>query len=224
MVNILLEGYQIAEPWLYESLKRYIKAEHKVAVVAFSFHKRRVHTLAAWNNLYGRECGMYYRGIVDAFAAYGIREENITFLNYFADSKEQARQKVEQADILYFLGGSPGQMMKRIKAFELSEVMAKHEGIIMGYSAGAVIQLVQYHLSPGEFPYFAYYEGLPYLDGFYLEVHYDDSELKNDAIRRVLQEKHKPVYALRKMEGGLLIENGNITPLGKVDCFLPETE
>ncbi len=221
MVNILLEGYNIAEPWLYESLKPYIKPEYKVAVVAFSFHKRRVHTLAAWNHLYSRECGIYYQGIVEGFTAYGIKEENIRFLNYFADSREQARQKVEDADILYFLGGSPGQMMKRIKAFDLYDVMMHHKGLIMGYSAGAVIQLAEYHLSPGEFPYFAYYEGLPYLQDFYLEVHYDDSDAKNKAIQTVLSERKKPVYALRYMAGALLIEDQTVRPLGAVEIFRP---
>ena len=42
MVNILLEGYEIQAPWLYDELRKYIKSTHKVAVVAFSFRDSRV--------------------------------------------------------------------------------------------------------------------------------------------------------------------------------------
>lgn len=37
MINILLEGFDIDAPWLYDELKNYIKPDHSVAVVAFSF-------------------------------------------------------------------------------------------------------------------------------------------------------------------------------------------
>ena len=36
-VNILLEGFEIDAPWLYGELKSYIKPNHSVAVIAFSF-------------------------------------------------------------------------------------------------------------------------------------------------------------------------------------------
>ena len=49
----------------------------------------------------------------------------------------------------------------------------EHDGVMMGYSAGAVIQLAEYHLSPDDvYPEFEYYEGLPCLNDFYMEVHY----------------------------------------------------
>ena len=115
MVNILLEGYEIDAPWLYEELKKYIKPMHKVAVVAFSFRDSRVKSLADWNVLYSKENGRFYGGIVNSFTAYGIPEENVSFINYFADTKESAQEKIENADIVYFLGGLPDRMMERIK-------------------------------------------------------------------------------------------------------------
>ena len=115
MINILLEGYDIDAIWLYGELKKYIKSTHSVAVVAFSFRDNCVKSIIDWNSLYGKENGKYYGGITSGFASYGIPEENITFINYFTDTKESATQKIERADIVYFPGGLPDRMLDRIK-------------------------------------------------------------------------------------------------------------
>lgn len=220
MINILLEGYEINAPYLYKDLKNYIKPNYSVAVVAFSFRDNKVKSLSDWNDLYGKENSMYYNGIVSGFTAYGISENNISFINYFNDTKESAEQKIKQADIIYFTGGLPDRMMDRIKEFDLVDVLKRHNGIIMGYSAGAVIQLSEYHLSPdNEFPEFKYYEGLSYLDDFYLEVHYEDTKAQNDAIQRVLNERGKTVYATALKAGAILVDNGKIKLLGDVRTF-----
>ena len=87
MINILLEGFDIDAPWLYDELKNYIQPNHSVAVVAFSFRDNRVKSLSDWNALYSKECGKYHDGIVGGFTTYGIPEENINFINYFTDTK-----------------------------------------------------------------------------------------------------------------------------------------
>ena len=72
MINILLEGFDIDVPWLYDELKNYIQPSHSVAVVAFSFRDNRVKSLSDWNALYSKECGKYHNGIVGGLTAYGI--------------------------------------------------------------------------------------------------------------------------------------------------------
>lgn len=220
MINILLEGYDIDAAWLYDELKKYIKPTYSVAVIAFSFRDNRAKSISDWNLLYSRENGKYYDSITGGFAAYGIPECNITFVNYFADTKESAARKIAKADIVYFLGGLPDRMMNRIKEFELYDILMNHDGIIMGYSAGAVIQLSEYHLSPDDdYPEFQYYKGLPYLNDFYLEVHYEGTEIQNSAIQRVITERGKPVYATASRAGTILIDNGNMKLIGNVKVF-----
>lgn len=220
MTNILLEGYDIDAAWLYDELKNYIKPTHSVAVIAFSFRDNRVKSLADWNLLYSKENGKFYGGITRGFVSYGIPECNITFVNYFADSKESAALKIANADIVYFLGGLPDRMMDRIKEFELYDVLMKHDGIVMGYSAGAVIQLAEYHLSPdSDYSEFQYYEGLPYLEDFYMEVHYEGTEIQNTSIRRVVAERGKTVYATAPNAGAIIVDNGNINLIGDVKKF-----
>lgn len=220
MTNILLEGYDIDAAWLYDELKNYIKPDHSVAVVAFSFRDNRVKSLEDWNVLYSKESGMYYGGIVGGFVSYGISEDNISFVNYFMDTKESAAQKVADADIIYFLGGLPDRMLERIKEFDLYDILLKHDGIVMGYSAGAVIQLAEYHLSPDDdYPEFKYYEGLPYLNDFYMEVHYEGTEAQNKSIQRVLAERGKTVYATALRAGAILVDKGEVKRIGDVRIF-----
>lgn len=220
MVNIFLEGYDIDAPWLYDELKNYIQPTHRVAIIAFSFRDSRVKSLDDWNNLYSKDNGIFYDGIVGSFDAYGISEYNISFVNYFTDTKETAKRKIENADIIYFLGGLPDRMMDRIKEFDLRDSLMNHKGIIMGYSAGAVIQLAEYHLSPDDdYPEFKYYEGLPYLNNFYLEVHYENTSIQNATIQKVIEERKKTVYATVCMKGAILVDNGIIKLLGDVEEY-----
>ena len=221
MVNILLEGYDFASDWLYPELSNYIKPAHTVAVVAFSFRDNKVRNINDWEHLYGKADGMYYGDIVGAFGAYGIQEENITFINYFTDTKASAAEKAANAGIIYFLGGLPDRMMDRIHEFDLYDVLIAHRGIVMGYSAGAVIQLSEYHLSPDEdYPKFGYYNGLPYLSGFYHEVHYEGTDVQNEAIARVIKERSCPVYATHRGKGAIIVDDGSVRTVGEVDIFI----
>lgn len=222
MVNILLEGFDIDALYLRSELSKYIKAGCKVAVVAFSFKDNQANCAADWDTLYSKEMGKYYSNIVTGFTSYGLTEADIYFINYFRDTKVSAAQKIKQAHIVFFTGGLPDKMMNRIDEFGLRKILLQHRGIIMGYSAGAVIQLAEYYLSPDDdYKEFSYYEGLPYLDSFYLEVHYEGTNVQDQAIQKVLQERKKTVYATALNKGAIIVDCNVIKILGDVKTFTP---
>lgn len=217
MVNILLEGFDIDAPWLMDELKRHILPRHRAVIVALSFRDDRLRCAADWDALYGRGCGRYYDGIVKSLMAYGLSEDSISFINYFTDTHESAVRKIEQADIVYFTGGLPDRMLERIDEMGLRGALMGPHSVIMGYSAGAVIQLREYHLSPDDdYPEFSYYPGLGYLDGFYHEVHYVGAPEQDEAIRRVLAERGAPVYATAEGAGAIVVEDGEVRLIGDV--------
>ncbi len=223
MINILLEGYDLDAKLLYDELKLYIKPDYKVLVVAFSFRDNRVKSAADLAALYSKETGKFYDGIVGAFCSYGIKEENIVFLNYFEDTIEQARNKSLQADIIYFLGGLPDRMMERINKFGLFEVFKNHTKVAIGYSAGAVVQLDEYYLSPDEdYSEFNYYKGIPYINTFYFQPHYEENANQIASINRVLSERKKPVYATHTGKGAVVVVNGKVKTIGEVSIFKPQ--
>lgn len=222
MVNVLLESYNLTEPFLAEELKPHIKPHHHVAIVAFSFLPSQASNLQQWLSLYGREEGMFYHWLVDPLMEFGVLEENIEVVNYFADTKETAVEKIRKADILYFTGGLPDAMMDRLVEFELLDLVKEFDGLVLGCSAGAMIQLREYHITPDwDYPEFGYYNGIPWLEDFYVEVHYEETDLQKTCIKRVLCERGKPVYAIFHDRGAILIENGKIKLLGETQVFLP---
>ena len=221
MVNIMLEGYDIGAEWLKGQLSEYIAPGMKVAVAALSFRESRVRSAEDWDRLYAPG-GRFGPGIAGGFRAYGIAEEDISYIDYFRDSRDTALGKIASADILYFLGGLPDMIMKRTYEMGLTEAMKRFHGVVMGYSAGAVVQLSEYHLSPDDdYPEFGYYRGLGYIGGFYHEVHYEGTAAQRASIARVLSERQKTVYATKNGMGALIAENGAVRTVGAVEVFEP---
>ena len=110
--------------------------------------------------------------------------------------------------------------MDRIKEFELYDIVMDHNEIVMGYSAGALVQLAEYHISPDDdYPDFKYCKGFPFLSDFYIEFHYESTSVQNAAINRVLTERGKKMYADKPNSGALLVDNGEIHPIGNVQIF-----
>lgn len=216
MVNILFDCPNLDD--FREELSPYFSSESRVAVVALSFYDDYVYDAESWARVYARGEGCFE--VVDALAAFGVKRENVRFINYFTDTKEQARQTVEWANTLYFTGGLPDRMMERIEELELVDALRRHDGVVVGYSAGAVIQLGEYHLSPdSDYAEFGYYRGIGYLDGFYIEVHYEHRPTQDDAIRRVLLERGAPVLVTHTRQGGIVVDGGKIRLLGRVDEY-----
>ena len=221
MINILFDCPNIDD--FYDDLKDYFNEKTRVCVIAFSYYDDYVYDSESWERVYGRGIGNCYFETVDSFKPFGVKEENISFVNYFADTKSDAKEKIRNADVLYFTGGLPDRMMDRIRNFELEEDIMRHDGIIMGYSAGAVIQLKEYHLYPdGDYTDFGYYEGLPMLSDFYLEVHYRGLEVQDESIKKCLRERGKTVYVTNDHGGGIIAQDDNIRVIGRVDIYEAE--
>ena len=171
MINILLDVLDFSADFLYEELKRYIHPSDKVVILAFSYRDREVQNPHDWKMLYGKSGGRYYSSMVSPFLRYGIPEDHIEWINYYTDAKSKAAEQIRNADILYLPGGMPDRMIERIDDFNLRDTILQFQGVMMGYSAGALIRLEEYHLSPDQdYPEFCYFKGLPILKDFYLEV------------------------------------------------------
>lgn len=220
MVNILLEGSNLVDEYLVEKLNKYIKPNHKVLIIPFSFD-RGVRTPEEWADLFGRKYREYYNELLDGFKYYGVPEEHIQIVNYFLDNKDDIIEKIKKVDIVYFTGGLPDKMEERIEQIGIYEALSNYKGIVMGDSAGAMVQFKEFHISPDEdYDEFAYHRGLPYIDSFYLEPHFEHNKVQNEAINKVLLERKKSVFAIEKESGAIIVDNGEIKTIGKVIKFV----
>lgn len=212
MANILLNLSNFDAPWAYASLAQYLTPDRKVLILPLSYHEDWITDALEWKHEYGRGTDGYEM-LIRPFLAYGISERNIRWINYYADDEVTARRKLEWADVLFFTGGYPDWMLQRLYDFELEQAVRDFDGIIMGTSAGALIQLEEYHLTPEDDYEYQYQYGLGILSGFDLEVHYEEDERHLEAIIRTIEEKGLPVIVMPN-EGGVLIDGDHFELLG----------
>ena len=129
MKNLLLEGYDLQADYLQQALRPLLNPHYRVAVIPFSFRDDRIRSAEDWDQLYGKEWGKYYAGLVEGFTFYGLKEENIRFVNYFTDTPASAAEKIAAADILYFTGGLPDRMLERLREYAVANPTEKSERI-----------------------------------------------------------------------------------------------
>jgi len=213
-MNILLSSYDFHEEWAYDTMNPILKEDMKVVVIPFSFDKKEVQTKEDFDLHYGKN-GKHTPYIYRPFHYYGIHD--ITILDYFRDDHAYMQQQVLQADIIFLTGGLPDQYLIRLKECGLSDFI--HNQMIIGASAGALVQMTHYHITPDDdYPKYQYMWGLGLLDGFEIEVHYCDSYIQKEGIKRVIEEKGLPVYMIAN-DGGLLVKENHITCFGNASLI-----
>jgi len=217
MTNILMSRGILGHPMMIEHVQKYINKKDKVLVVAFSFFENQFKDEKSYLEFYSPG-GEYYIKIVNSFLPYGIEESQIDWLYYYKDDKESAIKKISKANIIYFPGGSPQLMMKRIHEFNIKEALESPDKVFIGSSAGAMIQLDHYHISPdAEHNKFSYEEGLNLISGISIEVHYRRRKKQKSALRKVNRAYRHPIIAIPDA-GAVIIDNESVKLIG--DAFL----
>ena len=212
--NVLLNTYAFHEPWAFETLSPLLHPGMRAAVVAFSFNAGMDEAQAASEG--------HRRDLLTPFGAYGIGPAHVELVNWFRDTPHSAREKIAGSDIVFLTGGWPDHMMYRLQRWGLAERLEGFEGIVMGCSAGAMVQMRRYHVTPdADYPSFGWYEGMDLLRDFLIEVHYRETPLQHQSIERVRRETGLPLFALYD-NGGLVVRGEEISTMGRTRLFLPK--
>jgi len=126
---------------------------------------------------------------------------------------------INKSDVVFFTGGSAELSMQRIIEKDLLDEI-KNCNIIIGSSAGAMIQLKEYFGSPDEeYPEFQYFKGLGLIeDNFYVEVHYSNTKSQNTSIEKVLKKGASVVYGISD-NGAIVYKDKQVTVFGDVTIF-----
>lgn len=215
-LNILLNINNFGEPFARDVLRRSIRPWMRVLIVPFSFHEDWITCAEDFDRHYARGQDEF-EDIAQAFAAYGIRRRNLRTLHYFRDTPRVCREKLRHADVLFFTGGYPDKLLYRIDEKRLRRAICGFRGIVMGTSAGAMIQLDHYHVTPEEDGQdYEYHDGLGLLSGFDIEVHYEPAFAHLAGMVTALRLHHKTIFALPN-HGGLVVDGERLTLLG--DAF-----
>lgn len=218
-MNILLDKLDFHEAWAYDTLKNIIKPEYKICIIPFAFHEDWIRNSEEWEKWYNKIDGDQYKGIAAPFYAYGISDDNMFLVNYFEDTSDSAKAKINSSDIVFFTGGFPDKIMDRMEEFDLINTIEQHQGIKMGWSAGAVMQCYDYFLSPDEdYPEFVYLRGLKCIKDFAVEVHYKNTDSQNESIERYIRERGKRVYT-SEPHSAIIVDGTKIILLGNAKIY-----
>ena len=175
----------------------------KVVIIGYSFFGDLLEE--EYFKMYGKD-SEYAIKIAELFKAYDIL--NVNWVYYYNMDLTISKQLISEADIVYFPGGAPDLMMDRIIEKGLLDVLRKHNKIVIGSSAGSMIQLEMYHISKdNEYFKFSTHQGLGYINDFFIEVHYERRKPQKSSMRKMRKSYLKPVYIIPG--DGVLVVNDN---------------
>ncbi len=218
MTNILLNYYNFDGDWAKDVLRPYL-TNKKVLIIPLAFRESQAWDSDSWKSIYGKN-GEKYDKIIRPFAEFGICEDDLQWLNCF-DNTTNYLDQIAKADVLFFTGGMPEKAINRMEILGLTDAVKNFDGVVMGASAGAMLQLSNYHITPDEdYDSYSLWQGLGMVKGIDLEVHFLNTPLQNECTKRATADLKVPVFQMWH-EGGLLIDNDKITPLGNVQIVLP---
>lgn len=214
MTNILLNINNFGDEFAYRYLKNIIRRRHNVLIIPFSYHEEYVKSSDDFKKHFSKT-SPEMREIVNEFGKYGIISKNIRILNYYNDTQETVENKFKRADILFFTGGYPKQLLQRIDNMNIREKIRDFKGIVIGTSAGAMVQFDKFHITPetvgDEYEYCE--DGLGLISGFDIEVHYESDFLHLSGVITALKENGITIYAMPNA-GGVIVKNGRIQMIG----------
>lgn len=211
--NILLNYYNFDGDWARPHLEKFLKNRPHVLILPLAYRETQAWDDQSWQSVYGKN-GEKYENILRPFLSYGYSEKEVEWLNPY---KSDGLAQLKRAEFLFFTGGMPEKAQKRLDDLGLTVVVRQFDGIVAGASAGAMLQLETYHVTPDEdYSDYGLWQGLGLVGGIDLEVHYLATPLQDSCALRAHREHGLPVYKMWH-EGGLLIEKGKITPMGKVE-------
>ena len=218
MVNILSSSAVYSAPWCREELQPFFHDTTKVLIIPFSFHEE-TDTSEKLQELYDPEYGKYYSFVTTPLIELGVKAQNITFLDYFDRNTGKALEEIAKSDVIYFTGGLPDKMVERIIDYGIMDALKAYEGVVMGFSAGAMVQLEEYHITPdNDYPDYCECRGIGYVKAIDIEVHFVRSEEQLKGIDRAIQSFGKKVYAIAE-DGLLLVQDGEIKCIGNVEEY-----
>lgn len=140
-------------------------------------------------------------------------------LDYFEKDTQKALSAIAESDVIYFTGGLPDKMVERIADYGIMEALSAYKGVVMGFSAGAMIQLDAYHITPDEdYPAYCECRGIGYVKQMDVEVHFDGSEAQQRGIDQALRSFGHKVYAIAE-DGLVLVQDGNVECIGNVTVY-----
>ena len=183
MINVLLSTYDFSNENCYFKLKDILKPNMNTLILPFAHSEEYYENEELFNDLYDYETGKDYNLICNEFRQYGIEKQNIYTLNPFRDNLKYMKHKINRAEVMFGVGGNPITFMEMLEKLGILEDVKAFNGIFIGASASAMVQLEEfmtYYLPWEQYPY-EYYQGLGYVKDLDVVVHWRNDKWQDIA-------------------------------------------
>lgn len=225
MYSVLLSDYEKGLDLVNSSLRKIIKSESKAVIISWAFPFELDYD--KFNNEWFKKGEKRYNKYIGSLINLGLKEKNIVVLNcYDKNNFPNFKKIIDDSDILVIAGGNPEMLYSKVvQETELLYNIKYYKGIIIGFSAGAELQLKRYFITAKNnyYKYFAFYDGFGVLDDpFYMDVHTINNTKYLEKLQKIANDKKKNVYAI--YNDGAMIYNRETKELelfGNVKTFLP---
>lgn len=170
----------------------------------------------SWDRYFG-EGGILQRKITAALEEAGASREKVDFYRYLSGENVT----LSDYSCLVLPGGDAELGLQRLAASGLDTQLANYRGTVIAYSAGALLLLERFFLSPNYYySSFSTHSGLGIIPGdFTLEVHYDGSEQMRRYVHQGIETLKLPVYAIGNLGSIRIDPDSGIIPTGDVVYF-----
>ncbi len=223
MYSVLLSEYEKGMKLVESELKKIVNPTQKAVIIAWAFPEEINKQIfeEEWFPTGGRRYNKY----VGSLLKLGIKEENITVLNcYDRANVKKFKSIIDDSDILVITGGNPEMLYSKVtQETEILYNIKHYKGIIIGFSAGADLQLKRYFITAKNnyYKYFAFYDGFGVLnDPFYIDVHSINNKKYLGKLQNIANDKKKNVHAI--FDDGAIIydrSTGVLKMFGRVLTF-----
>lgn len=197
MINVLLSTYNFNSEDCFPLLKYILEPGMQVCILPYSHDEVLYSDYDKFDWVYDYDDpSSDYNAIARAYKDYGIEKIRIV---HPKDNLSMIEDKIRKSDILFFTGGNPVQAMERMEP--IIPLLKDYDGIVMGASAGAMVQVREFVID-GEGYDYSYYKGLGFVKyDMDVIVHYNaDPHLKAIIIRSLNERPLTKIYAIKDGE------------------------
>ena len=222
MYSIFCSKFDKVFEKLKDDLKIIIKPNMKVVIFPWTFPVE-LNSEKIMNDFF-KKGERRYNKYIPKLLELGISAKNILIADCYGMDSKKIKSLIKSSDILLFIGGNPEMLFNKVVHKSECLYDIKHyKGIIIGESAGALLQQERYFITAKNnfYKYFAFYDGFGVIDDpFYIDVHSINNKLYKDKLRNVSKITNKSIYMI--YDDGAIIynrENKNIKEIGRVEVI-----
>ncbi len=205
MINILCSYSNFDEAWGYASIEPYLHHEDEVCILVLEHSDGWAYEDLSLRDAYESGAAAH-ETLVRPFRAFGIADSQIHVVSQ-DNSISTIQDRIRHSDVLVLFGSHPNAMIEAVEDLQIRDAILRHKGVVMGISAGAMVQLDLFHMTSDYFDEFSFGEGLNLIGGFDVDIHYQPETEHLYAMIRSIEDLGRSVVCIPQK--GMMIVDGD---------------